>query len=58
MKCDSCPYYGLEGIKNDMNWCKLYSAAAPVEGCEGERDAYLEQQEMMQDFLKNDEQDE
>jgi hypothetical protein len=48
----------LEGVKYDMNWCKLYSAAAPVEGCEGERDAYLEQQEMMQDFLKNQEQDE
>lgn len=44
MKCDSCPYYGLEGLEYNMNWCKLYSAKAPVEGCEAERDVYLKQQ--------------
>jgi hypothetical protein len=51
MKCEGCPYLALEGIENDLKWCKLYNAAAPVEGCEGERDAYLKQQEAMQDFL-------
>jgi hypothetical protein len=55
MKCESCPYYGLEGIQNDLNWCNLYSAKAPVEGCEKERDAYLLQKKMMQDMFQNKE---
>jgi hypothetical protein len=50
MKCEKCPYYGLEGVKNNMDWCKLYSAKAPVDGCEAERDAFIKQQEMMKPF--------
>ena len=50
MKCEKCPYYGLEGVKTDMDWCKLYSAKAPVDGCEAERDAFIKQQEMMKPF--------
>jgi hypothetical protein len=52
MKCENCPYYTLEGVETDMNWCKLYSAQAPVEGCEKERDAYLKDQELMQSFME------
>jgi hypothetical protein len=54
MKCESCPYLALEGINNDLSWCKLYSAAAPIEDCEGERDTYLKQKEIMQSYLKNE----
>jgi hypothetical protein len=53
MKCEGCPYLALEGIENDLKWCKLYNAAAPIEGCEGERDAYLKQQEATSGFLDN-----
>jgi hypothetical protein len=41
MKCENCPFYVLEGVQNDMKWCKLYNAEAPVEGCENERDALI-----------------
>ena len=56
MKCENCPFYAMEGVQNDLNWCKLYYAEAPVEGCEGERDALIKQQEMMnQIFEREDE---
>jgi hypothetical protein len=57
MKCENCPYYGLEGIQNNTNWCNLYSAAAPIEGCEKERDAYLIQKKIMQDLFKSESQE-
>ena len=47
MKCERCPFYRVEGVKDDMDWCKLYSAEAPVNNCEAERDAFMKQQEMM-----------
>ena len=50
MKCEKCPFYGVEGIENDMSWCKLYSAEAPVNNCEAERDAFIKQQELMRAF--------
>ena len=54
MKCENCPYMALEGIDTDLSWCKLYSAAAPVEGCEDERDTYLKQKEIMQSYIKSE----
>ena len=45
MKCSRCPYLALEGIENDLSWCKLYNAQAPVPGCEKERDVYLKKLE-------------
>ncbi|UCF07883.1 MAG: hypothetical protein JSW28_09625 [Thermoplasmata archaeon] len=50
MKCENCPFFVVEGVENDMSWCKLYSAEAPVDGCEAERDAFIKQQEMMQSY--------
>ncbi len=52
MKCENCPFLGHEGVIKDYTWCKLYSAQAPVEGCEYERDTIISQQEMMLSFLK------
>jgi hypothetical protein len=52
MKCENCPFLGLEGVENDLSWCKLYSAEAPVNGCEYERDTIVKQQEMMQTAFK------
>lgn len=57
MKCENCPFLGLEGVENDLSWCKLYSAEAPVHGCEYERDTIVNQQEMMQTFLKKTKKD-
>jgi hypothetical protein len=51
MKCENCPYFALEGIENNMNWCKLYSAEAPIEGCEAERDTFIKEQEMFEGFM-------
>ena len=50
MKCERCPFYKVEGVKDDLNWCKLYSAEAPVNNCEAERDTFIKQQEMMKPF--------
>lgn len=50
MKCERCPFYKVERVKDDMDWCKLYSAEAPVDNCEAERDAFIKQQEMMKPF--------
>jgi hypothetical protein len=54
MKCENCPFHAVEGIQNDMNWCKLYSAKAPIEDCEGERDAFIKQQQLMQGFFETE----
>jgi hypothetical protein len=55
MKCENCPFYGLEGMQNDMSWCKLYNAEAPVQDCEGERDTFLRHQELMFGHLEKEE---
>ena len=55
MKCENCPFYAIEGVQNDMNWCKLYNAEAPVEGCENERAAFIKHQELMYDGLEKEE---
>ena len=52
MKCEKCPLYTLVGLKNDLNWCKLYNAEAPVVDCEYERDTLIKQQELMQGFFE------
>lgn len=57
MKCENCPFYVVEGVQNNLSWCKLYSAEAPVDGCEGERDALIRQQELMQGFFEKEQQD-
>ncbi|UCE35924.1 MAG: hypothetical protein JSW00_10180 [Thermoplasmata archaeon] len=58
MKCEKCPFHGLEGVQNEMNWCKLYNAQSPVEGCEEERDTLIMQKELMQGFQDNKHHDE
>ena len=55
MKCENCPFYVVEGVQNDTSWCKLYNAEAPVEGCEGERDALIKQQELMRGYFEKEE---
>lgn len=55
MKCENCPYFAVEGVQNNMNWCKLYNGEAPIQGCEGERDALLKQQELMRGYLEKEE---
>ncbi len=49
MKCERCPFLGVEGVQNDLSWCKLYSAEAPVTGCEYERDTLIQKNESVQD---------
>jgi hypothetical protein len=52
MKCENCPFHAVEGVENDMEWCKLYSAEAPVVNCEAERDAFIKQQEIMRSYFE------
>jgi hypothetical protein len=52
MKCENCPFYTVEGTKNGLDWCKLYNAKAPVNGCEVERDGLIKQYQLMQEFFE------
>jgi hypothetical protein len=54
MKCEKCPFHAMKGVENDLNWCKLYTAEAPVEGCEAERNALIREQELMQQFFEKE----
>ena len=56
MKCEGCPFLGVEGLQNDLSWCKLYSGEAPVTGCEYERDTFIKEHELMQDFYQDKQQ--
>jgi hypothetical protein len=58
MKCESCPFLTMEGVQTDLSWCKLYSAEAPVKGCEGERDTLISQREIMENIFNKEQKEE